>query len=62
MLLKESSTEKNKRKEKRKEVDFIQLFQDSEDIEDISKSFAKKIKAEEDEEFSKIDTIDISVG
>ena len=54
---KESSTEKNKRKEKRKEVDFIQLFQDSEDIEDISQSFAKKIKAEEDEEFSKMDNI-----
>ena len=52
---KESSKEKTKRKEKRKEVDLIQLFQDSDDIEDISQSFAKKIKAEEAEKFSKMD-------
>ena len=52
---KESSKEKTKRKEKRKEVDLIQLFQDSDDIEDISQSFAKKIKAEEAEQFSKMD-------
>ena len=53
----ESSPEKTKRKKKRKEEDFIQLCQDSDDLEDISPSIAKKLKSEEAKEFTKMKKI-----
>ena len=49
--LEEISQDKNKKKKKRKEEDFIQLFSDSDSLEEISPSLAKKIKAEESKEF-----------
>lgn len=54
---KESSPEKTKRKKKRKEEDFLQLFPDSNSLEEISPSLAKKIKSEEIKELSKMDQI-----
>ena len=54
---KESSPEKTSRKKKRKEEDFIQLFQDSDDLEEISPSLAKKIKMEEDKGFTRMKKI-----
>ena len=49
--LEEISQDKNKKKKKRKEEDFIQLFSDSDSLEEINPSLAKKIKAEESKEF-----------
>ena len=54
---KESSPEKSKFIKKRKEEDFIQLFPDSEELEEISPSISKKIKTEEVKGFSKMKNI-----
>lgn len=54
---KESSPEKAELKKKRKEEDFIQLFPDSDELEEISPSLAKKIKEEEIDSFSKTKSI-----
>ena len=53
----QSSPEKAELKKKRKEEDFIQLFPDSDELEEINPSLAKKIKEEEINSFSKTKSI-----
>ena len=54
---KESSPEKTKKRKKRKEEDLIQLFSDSDELEEISPSLFKKVKAEEAKGISKMEKI-----
>ena len=54
---KESSLEKTKKRKKRKEEDLIQLLSDSDELEEISPSLFKKVKAEEAKGISKMEKI-----
>ena len=51
---KESSPDKNIKKKKKKEEEFIQLFPDSDNLEEVSPSLSKRLKIEEKKELAKM--------